>query len=49
MGIDWRTVGWGEYSMLLAGWNAAHDTDTPKSEPDMKRLGRFMAAHESIH
>lgn len=48
MGVDWRTIGWGEYSLLLEGWNAAHATDEPSREPDLKRLRSFMEAH-SIH
>lgn len=49
MGVDWRTMGWTEYQMLLDGWNAAHDTEKPKGEADVGRLRRFMAAHSSVH
>lgn len=45
MGVDWRTLGWLDYQMMLAGWNEAHDTDKSPSAPDLERLKRFTAAH----
>lgn len=48
MGVDWRALGWSEYQMMLAAWNAAHSDEKPKGEPDLDRLRAFTAAH-SLH
>lgn len=50
MGIDWRTIGWLEYQMLLAGWNEIHrdQKGDSKDGPDLGRLRSFMKAH-SVH
>lgn len=50
MGVDWRTLGWAEYQMLLVGWNENHrdKKDDPKAPPDFERLRTVMAAHTSV-
>lgn len=48
MGLDWRTLTWPHYQMLLAGWNAQHGEDGGKGEVDYTRLKRAMAAHASL-
>jgi hypothetical protein len=45
-GLDWRTIGYAEYSTMLAQWNVVHDPNAPKGGGgDPARLERFMAAH----
>lgn len=50
MGVGWRTTGWLEYQMLLAGWNEIHrdTTNEPRGAPDFDRLRIIMANH-SLH
>lgn len=51
MGVDWRSIRWLEYQMMLAGWNEAQGTDeTPgAANPEaLSRLGRALEAH-SVH
>lgn len=48
MGLDWRSLGWAEYQMHLAGWNAHHSDGKERPAPDLSRLKRFVEAH-SIH
>lgn len=50
MNVDWRTVGWLEYQMLLAGWNEIHrdKKDEPQGPSDFDRLKAIMATH-SVH
>lgn len=50
MGVDWRALGWKEYQMTLAGWNAQHaeDRTAGTGHDDFSRLRRAMKAH-SIH
>lgn len=47
MGLDWRTLGWKEYQMALAGWNATQSTDESQGK-DFTRLKRAMEAH-TVH
>lgn len=50
MGVDWRSIGWREYQVRLAGWNENHreKKGEPTGEPDFERLKVHMAAH-SVH
>lgn len=48
MGLDWREMGWPEYQMTLAGWNASHEPEGAAPEPDLDRLRRFTAAHATM-
>lgn len=50
MGLDWRTAGWAEYQMHLAGWNEHHTDPKEKGagEVDIPRLRRFVDAH-TVH
>lgn len=50
MGLDWRELGWKEYQINLAAWNASQETDgSGGSGPkDFSRLKRAMDAH-TVH
>lgn len=48
MGLDWRQIGWAEYQIALAGWNANQESDGKGGEADFSRLKRAMDAH-TVH
>ncbi len=50
MGLNWRTLGWREYQMNLAGWNEHHRDpgESPTGPGDLGRLRRFVEAH-TVH